>query len=250
MSGEAISGQGPAAAAEPWSLAGRIVLVTGAGHGLGRAVATALAARRAAVIATSRRRRPLEDLDDAVRTAGQSLTLLPLDLAEPEKVLAIGPSIYQRFGRLDAVIHCGAVLGKLMPVAHLDAKTLGDAVAVNLLGTQALIATLDPLLQAAPAARALFLTDRLAARGKPFVGAYAAAKQAMETLVLAYAAETRQSRVEVRLVAPPPMATGLRKTAFPGEAAARQLAPEVAAERLLDLLERAELPDGTDVIDL
>lgn len=227
---------------EGWPLSGKIILVTGAGHGLGRAVAEALARREATVIATSRRRRPLEDLDDAVRAAGHSLTLLPLDLALPEKVLPIGPSIYERFGRLDAVIHCAAVLGKLTPVAHLDPKTMAQAMTINALGTQALIATLDPLLQAAPAARAFFITDRLAARGKPFVSSYAASKQAMETLVLAYAAETRRSGLEVRLVAPPAMATGLRKTAFPGEAESKQLSPAAAATRLLALLTAASLP--------
>lgn len=232
-----------------WPLAGKVVLVTGAGHGLGRAVAEALADAGATVVATSRRRRPLEDLDDVVRGKGRSLTLLPLDLADAEKVMPIGPSIYQRFGRLDAVVHCAAVLGRLMPVAHLDSPTLQETMAVNVLGTQALIVTLDPLLQAAPAARALFLTDRLAARGKPFVACYAAAKQAMETLVLAYAAETRQSRLEVRLVAPPPMATALRKTAYPGEPETKQLAPAAAAERLLALLSRAALPEA-EVIDL
>lgn len=233
----------------PWRLDGRVVLVTGAGQGLGRATALALAGAGAVVIATSRRRRKLEDLDDAVQALGKTITLLPLDLAEPEQLIPIGPSIYERFGRLDALVHCAGLLGKLTPVAHLDMATLRDVVAVNVLATQALIATLDPLLQAAPDARALFLTDRLARRGKPFLGAYAAAKQAMEALVLAYAAETRQGRAEVRLVAPPPMSTPLRKAAYPGESEAKQLAPEIAAERLLALLAAPAMPDG-EVIDL
>ena len=233
----------------PWSLDGRIVLVTGAGQGLGRATTLALAGAGATVIATSRRRRKLERLDDAVKAMGKTITLLPLDLAEPEQLIPIGPSIYERFGRLDGLVHCAGLLGKLTPVAHLDTPTLREVVTVNVLATQALIATLDPLLQAAPDARALFLTDRLAQRGKPFVGAYAASKQAMEALVLAYAAETRQSRAEVRLVAPPPLATPLRKAAYPGEAADKQLAPEIAAERLLALMAASAMPDS-EVIDL
>lgn len=232
-----------------WPLEGRIVLVTGAGQGLGRATALGLVKAGATVIATSRGRRKLEDLDDSVQSLGRSVTLLPLDLADPEKLVPIGPSIYERFGRLDALVHCAAVLGKLTPVAHLDTPTLRDVLTVNVLATQALIATLDPLLQAAPAARALFLTDRLGARGKPFVGAYAASKQAMETLVLAYAAETRQSRLAVRLVAPPPLATPLRTTAYPGEAAAKQLDPGRAAEQLLALLTAPALPDA-EIVDL
>ena len=234
---------------ESWTLDGRIVLVTGAGDGLGRAVAMGLAAAGATVIATSLKRRKLEALDDAIKATGKNVTLLPLDLAEPEKLLPIGPSIYERFGRLDAVVHCAARLDKLMPTAQLEPAQLREVMTVNALATQALIATLDPLLQAAPDARALFVTDRLATRGKPFVAAYTASKQAMEALVLAYAAETRNSNLAVRLVAPPPMATALRKTAYPGEPAARQLPPAVAAERLLALLTAATLPDA-EIIDL
>ncbi len=225
------------------------MLVTGAGDGLGRATALALAKAGATVIATSKRRRRLEALDDAIRAAGKSATLLPLDLAEPEKLLPIGPSIHERFGRLDAVIHCAAVIGKLMPTAQLDIETLRHTITVNALATQALIATVDPLLQASPDGRALFLTDRLARRGKAFVAAYTTAKQAMEALVLAWATETRKSGLSVRLVAPPPLATRLRKTAYPGEPEAKQLAPEIAAERLVALLAAAELPEA-EIIDL
>jgi NAD(P)-dependent dehydrogenase (short-subunit alcohol dehydrogenase family) len=232
-----------------WSLTDKVVLVTGAGDGLGRATALALAAAGATVIATSRKRRKLEALDDAIQAQGRSVTLLPLDLAEPEQLLPIGPSIHARFGRLDAVIHCAAQLGKLMPVAHLDLDTMRQTMTVDALATQQLIMTLGPLLQATPGARALFVTDRLAVRGKPFLAAYAAAKQAMEAIVLAYAAESRSSGPEVRLVAPPPMATALRKMAYPGESEAKQLAPAEAARRLLELLTRAELP-ADEVIDL
>jgi len=235
--------------ADPWRLDGRIVLVTGAGDGLGRATAIALAQAGATVIATSRRRRRLETLDDAIRAEGKTATLLPLDLAEPEKILPIGPSIYQRFGRLDAVVHCAAVMGQLMPTAQLEPEILRQSITVNALATQALIATLDPLLQAAPDARAFFLTDRTAQRGKPYFAAYTASKLAMEAVVLAYAAETRQSNLEVRLVAPPPLATKLRKAAYPGEAADKQLATDLAAGRLLALLSAPVLPDD-EVIDL
>jgi NAD(P)-dependent dehydrogenase (short-subunit alcohol dehydrogenase family) len=141
---------------ESWGTAGRIVLVTGAGEGLGKEVALALAAAGTTVIASSRRRRKLEALDDAVRATGNAVTLLPLDLAEPEKLIPIGPSIYERFGRLDAVVHCAAVLGTFMPTAQLDPAMLRETITVNALATQALIATLDPLLQAAPDARASF----------------------------------------------------------------------------------------------
>ncbi len=229
---------------------GRIALVTGAGRGLGRAVALALAAAGAQVIATGPRRAALEELDDAIQAAtGRPATLLPIDLVDAAKLAPVGPSIYQRFGRLDVLVHCAAVIGPLTPAAQIDATSLRQAVDVNLMATQALIATLEPLLVTAPAGRALFVTDRLAGRGRPFLGVYAATKQAMEALVLAYAAEIRKTRLEVRLVAPPSMRTGLRAEAFPGEAKERQTPPEEVARRLLDLLALERLPEG-DVLDL
>jgi NAD(P)-dependent dehydrogenase (short-subunit alcohol dehydrogenase family) len=229
---------------------GRVVLVTGAGSGLGRAVALALAGAGAQVIATGRRRAALEELDDAVQAAsGRSATLLPLDLADTEKLLPIGPSIFERFGRLDGLVHCAAILGKLMPTPQLDTAGLRKALEVNVIATQALIATLAPLLVAAPAGRALFLTDRLASRGRPYLATYAATKQAMEALVLAFAAEVRQTPLAVRLVAPPAMRSGLRAEAFPGESKAVQTPPETIAGRILELLRADALPEG-DVLDL
>ena len=229
---------------------GRIALVTGAGSGLGRAVALALAGAGAQVVATGRRRASLEELDDDIRAlTGGSATLLPMDLADSAKLAPVGPSIYQRFGRLDVLVHCAAIIGPLTPAAQIDVVHLQKAIDVNLVAVQALIATLEPLLVAAPRGRALFVTDRLAGRGRPFLGTYAATKQAMEALVLAYAAEIRKTRLEVRLVAPPPLRTALRAEAFPGEAKERQTPPEEVARRLLDLLARDRLPEG-DVLDL
>ncbi|MEZ5863931.1 MAG: SDR family NAD(P)-dependent oxidoreductase [Geminicoccaceae bacterium] len=229
---------------------GRVVLVTGAGSGLGRAVALALAGAGAQVVATGRRRVRLEELDDEVQAvSGRPATLVPLDLADTDKLLPIGPSIYERFGRLDGLVHCAALLGKLMPTAQLDTASLRQAMEVNVLATQALIATLAPLLVAAPAGRALFLTDRLAARGRPYLATYAATKQAMEALVLAFAAEVRQTPLRVRLVAPPPMRSAMRAAAFPGESKAAQTPPETIAGRILDLLRAETLPEG-DVLDL
>src|ERR1700749_961193 len=103
----------------PGVLSGRVALVTGASRGLGSAVAVELARRGAHVVITARTQGGLEDTDDAIRSLGGNATLLPLDLAEGGQVDVIGPSVYQRFGRLDVLVHCAGVLGRLTPVSHI-----------------------------------------------------------------------------------------------------------------------------------
>ena len=101
------------------TLAGSIALVTGASRGIGAATAVELARLGAHVVITARTQGGLEETDDAVRAVGGSATLLPLDLTDAEQIDAIGPSLFQRFGRLDVLVHCAGVLGRLTPVAHI-----------------------------------------------------------------------------------------------------------------------------------
>jgi NAD(P)-dependent dehydrogenase (short-subunit alcohol dehydrogenase family) len=200
------------------SLTDRLILITGASRGLGAALAEACAAEGARLILLARTRGALEEVDDRVRSLGAEATLLPLDLADLDAVDRLGPSIYQRFGRLDGLGACAAELGTLTPTPQLDPKTLQRVLTVNLLANQRLIRTLDPLLRASEAGRAVFLTDRSASQGRPFWGAYGASKAALETVVLAWSAETaRITRLRVNLADPGPMRTRLRAQAFPGE---------------------------------
>ena len=219
------------------SLTDRLVLITGASRGLGAALAEACAAEGARLILLARTRGALEEVDDRIRSLGAEATLLPLDLADLDAVDRLGPSIYQRFGRLDGLVACAAELGTLTPTPQLDPKSFQRVLTVNLLANQRLIRTLDPLLRASDAGRAVFLTDRSASQGRAFWGAYGASKAAMETLVLAWAAETgRISRLRVNLADPGPMHTRLRAQAFPGEDPSSLPAASDRAISLLPLL--------------
>lgn len=215
-------------------LADSVILVTGASRGLGAAVAEACAREGARLVLVSRTRGGLEETDDRVRAAGSEAVLLPLDLMNGELVDRLGPSIHARFGRLDGLVHAAGDLGKLMPVAQLDPKMLERIIRLQVLGTQRLIATVDPLLRAAPAGRAVFVTDGQAEPGRAYWGAYTAAKAGMTALALAWEAETRRTALKVSLVDPGPMRTRLREDAFPG--AMDVQAPEAAAGRLVELL--------------
>jgi len=218
---------------------GSIALVTGASRGIGAATAVELARLGAHVVITARTQGGLEETDDAIRAIGGSATLLPLDLAEGEQVDAIGPSLFQRFGRLDILVHNAGALGRLTPVAHIMPNDWADVIAVNLSATWRLIRSCDPLLRNADAGRAVFVTDERARAPKAYWGAIGATKAAMEHLVLTWADEVKTTRLRVNLFDPGPTATRMRGQAMPGEDPTtipqpRDVAPILAALCLPD----------------
>jgi NAD(P)-dependent dehydrogenase (short-subunit alcohol dehydrogenase family) len=198
-------------------LTGSIALITGASRGIGAAVSVELARLGAHVVITARTQGGLEETDDAIRAIGGNATLLPLDLADVEQIDALGPSIYQRFGRLDVLVHNAGALGRLTPVSHIMPKDWADVIAVNLTASWRLIRTCEPLLRNAPAGRAVFVTEDRARAPKAYWGAIGATKAAMEHLVLTWADEVRTTRLRVNLFDPGPTATRMRSQAMPGE---------------------------------
>jgi len=199
-------------------LADKIALVTGATRGIGRASALALAEAGAHVVAVARSQGGLEELDDDIRALGApQATLVPMDIAEGDGVDQLGLAIHQRFGRLDVLVHAAAILGPITPVSHIEPKHWDRVLAVNVTGTYRLIRTIEPLLRASPAARAIFLTSRKAREPKAFWGPYGATKAAMENLVRTWADELEQTSIRAHLLDPGPMRTRMRAEAMPGE---------------------------------
>ena len=230
--------------AQNQSLENTVALVTGASRGLGAATAIALARLGAHVVITARTQGGLEETDDVIRAGGGSATLLPMDLAEQDQIDAIGPSLYQRFGRLDVLVHCAGALGRLTPVAHIMPNDWADVVAVNLAAAWRLIRSCDPLLRNAPAGRAVFATDTRAAAPLAYWGAYGATKAGMQHLVLTWADELRQTRLRVNLFDPGVVRSRLRASAFPGENPASLPRPEDVAPALAALCLPAETRHG------
>ena len=226
------------------TMAGRVALVTGASRGIGRAVAVELARRGAQVVITARTQGGLEETDDLIRAAGGVATLLPLDLLEGEAIDRLGPSLYERFRRLDILVGNAGALGLLTPVAHIMDRDWAEVVGVNLTAGLRLIRTCAPLLLAAEAGRAAFVTSRIVGRPTAYWGAYGATKAALEHLVLSWAEETRRTRLRVNLFDPGVVATRLRATAMPGEDPATLRRPEEVAPALADLCAPAETRHG------
>ncbi|MBO0766192.1 MAG: SDR family NAD(P)-dependent oxidoreductase [Hyphomicrobiaceae bacterium] len=223
-------------------LTGRLALVTGATRGIGRAVALAYAREGAHLILVGRTVGALEETDDEVRALGASATLLTLDLKRDEKIDALGPTIYQRWQKLDILVGNAGMLGPLSPLGHVTAEAWEEVLAVNLTANWRLIRTLDPLLRASDAGRAIFVSSGAAVRPRAYWGPYAVSKAALEALVRTWAEEVANSSVRVNLVNPGPTRTRMRAQAFPGEDPATLQAPEDIAETFVRLAE----PSCTD----
>jgi NAD(P)-dependent dehydrogenase (short-subunit alcohol dehydrogenase family) len=230
------------------ALAGRVALVTGASRGIGAAAAVELARHGAHVVITARTEGGLEETDDAIRAAGGAATLLPLDLAEGDTIDAIGPSLFERFKRLDVLVHAAGALGRLTPVGHILPDDWSTALAVNAAAAWRLIRSCGPLLNVAPDGRAVFVTDIRASEPYAYWGAYGATKAAMQHLVLTWAAEVRETRLRVNLFRPGPVATRLRRQAMPGEDATVLPGPADVAPALAALCLPTELRHGEIVV--
>jgi NAD(P)-dependent dehydrogenase (short-subunit alcohol dehydrogenase family) len=201
----------------PRRLAGRLALITGATRGIGRAVALAYAREGAHVILAGRTVGALEEVDDEIREIGGAATLLTLDLKRQDKIDALGPTIYRRWQKLDILVGNAGILGPLSPLGHVPAETWDEVLQVNLTANWRLIRTLDPLLRASDAGRAIHFTTSVASAPKAFWGMYAATKAGAEALVKAWADEIESTPVRVSIVDPGRMRTAMRAQAYPGE---------------------------------
>lgn len=218
-------------------LSGQTALVTGASKGIGAATAKALAAAGAHVVITARDAKSLEAIEEAIFEAGGSATIAPCDLAEGDSIARLAEAIAQRWGLLDVMVHCAAMLPELTSVRDIDQTQLSKALTINVLATQALIARFDPLFKRASDPRMVYLTTSVATDPRAYWGAYAASKAAAENLVASYAEEARNtSKTRVAIVDPGATRTAMRAKAYPGEDPASVKPPEAVAQRLLTLL--------------
>ena len=218
-------------------LAGRLALVTGATRGIGRAVACAFAREGAHLILVGRTSGALEEVDDEIQGLGGTATLLTLNLKHQDKIDALGPTIYQRWEKLDILVGNAGILGPLSPLGHVTADAWDDVMAINLTANWRLIRTLDPLLRRSDAGRAIFVSSGAAANPRAYWGPYAASKAGLEALVKVYADEMANTPVRVNLVNPGPTRTGMRAKAFPGEDPASLKPPEHVIETFIRLAE-------------
>lgn len=217
------------------SLQGRIALVTGASRGIGYFTALALAKQGAHVIAVARTNGGLEELDDAIRAAGGTATLVPMDLTDMPAIDRLGGAINVRWGRLDILVANAGVLGTISPVAHVEAKVFEKVMAVNVTATWRMIRSVEPLLLKSDAGRALVLSSGVAHSARAFWGPYAASKAAVETLARVWSEEMSKTSLKVNAIDPGATRTAMRAQAMPGENPDTLPHPSEVAEKLVPL---------------
>src|SRR5260370_1356247 len=201
----------------PAPLTDRIALVTGASRGIGAATARALGQAGAHVVAVARTVGGLEELDDAIRTAGGSATLVPLDVTDFAGLARLAVALSERYGRLDILIGNAGIAGPSSPLDHLTLRDWDEVMKVNVTANWQLICATDALLRRSDAGRAVFVTSGAAHHMRPYWGLSATSQAALEAGVRTYAAETERTAVRVNLINPGPTRTRMRAQAMPGE---------------------------------
>ncbi|MCP1833606.1 NAD(P)-dependent dehydrogenase (short-subunit alcohol dehydrogenase family) [Bradyrhizobium sp. USDA 4532] len=225
-------------------LASRIALVTGASRGIGYATAVALAKAGAHVVAVARTQGGLEELDDEIRTAGGSATLVPLSLTDYDGIARLGLALHERHGKLDILVGNAGTAGPSSPLGHIELKPWNDVFAINVTANFQLIRCMDPLLRQSDAGRAVFVTSGVAHKANAYLGPYAASKAALEALVRSWANETANTKLRVNLFSPGPIRTRMRAQVFPGEDPMTLDTPDMAAEFIVPMCSPAWTETG------
>ncbi|WP_159590707.1 SDR family NAD(P)-dependent oxidoreductase [Chelativorans xinjiangense] len=225
-------------------LSGRIALVTGASRGIGYFLAKELAAAGAHVVAVARTVGGLEELDDEIKAGGGEATLAPLDLTDMGGIDRLGGAIYERWGKLDILVANAGILGTISPIGHVEAKTFEKVMTINVTATWRLIRSVDPLLRASDAGRAIVMSSGAAHVARAFWAPYAASKAAVEVLVRSWADETKNMPLRVNSVSPGPTRTAMRAQAMPGEDPQTLPHPAEVAAKILPLASPALTETG------
>jgi NAD(P)-dependent dehydrogenase (short-subunit alcohol dehydrogenase family) len=229
----------------PDALAGRIIMVTGATAGIGRAVARDLVKHGATVILHGRNERALETLYQELSTLGPEPVVAQIDLerAQGPQYQALTAEIESRYGRLDGLLHNAGILGDRSPIEHYDIGLWQRVLLVNLTAPFILTRCMLPLLRASADASVLFTTSSVGHKGRAYWGAYAVSKFGTEGLAEVLADELESTTIRVNLINPGATRTRMRGRAYPAENPASVQSPESVTPAYVYLLG----PDSRDV---
>lgn len=206
---------------DPKLLQGRSILVTGAGDGIGRALAVGFARHGATVILLGRTVNKLEAVYDEIEHAGgPQPAIYPLDLekAAYEAFDQLGEVLAENFPALHGIVHNAAILGAHTPLLQTEPAMWQRVLQTNLTAPFLITRGCYPLLKAAPSASVIFTSDTVARHGRAYWGTYAIAKAGLDNMMEILADEWENSTtIRVNALDPGPVQTLLRRQAFPGE---------------------------------
>ena len=199
----------------------KVILVTGAGDGIGAAVAQDLAKYGATVILLGRTQKKLEAVYDLIENAGYpqpAIYPLELQLATPKDYKILAATIHKEFGRLDGLLHNAAVLGTLTPIEHYDNRLWAHVLHVNLNAPFMMTKACLPLLKKSKEASIIFTSANVGYKGQAYWGAYAVSKAATENLMEILSEELEvNTNIRVNSVDPGRVRTRMNALAYPGD---------------------------------
>lgn len=204
----------------PNALQGKVILVTGAGAGIGRQAALSYAEHGATVILLGRNVNNLELVYDEIEKRGYPQpAIIPLDLkgATKQNYVDMAETIESQFGQLDGVLHNAGVLGTLSPFDQIDEETFDDVMQINVKAEFLMTQALLPIMKKAEAARIIFTSSTVGHSGRAFWGTYAISKFAVEGMMQILADELSDTAVRVNAINPGATRTRMREKAYPGE---------------------------------
>ena len=242
----------------PGDFDGRVIMVTGATSGIGRAVASELVRSGATVILHGRNEKVLEALYQELKPQGPEPSVAQIDLerAQGPQYQQLTHEIESRYGRLDGLLHNAAILGDKSPIEHYDIGLWQRVLLVDLTAPFILTRCLLPLLHKSADASLVFTSSGVGVRGRAFWGAYAVAKAGLENLAQTLTEELENTPIRVNVVNPGGTRTKMRTRAYPAENPASLPTPESVAPPYLYLLggasrairgQRFEIRDGSAV---
>ncbi len=221
------------------ALRDRVVLITGASDGIGKAVAISAAAHGARVILHGRNVKRLEAVYDIIVAAGNARpSILPLDLekAGPADYEAVFTAIEKEFGRLDGLLHNAGMLGERAPIEHYDVPKWMRVMHVNVNAPFVLTQRLLPLLRQSSDASIVFTSSGVVPRPRAYWGAYLASKWATDGMMHMLSDELESQKIRVNSLNPGKVRTNMRLQAYPAEDRATLLPPEAIVAPYLFLL--------------
>lgn len=218
----------------------KVILVTGAADGIGRAISKSFACFGASIILLDKKSRKLETLyDEIVSNNWPEPTLVVQDLNQLDTDIAFGISagIEHDFHRLDGLVHNAAFLSMLTPMHSLDLASWQQTLQINLAAPYLLTQAVYPLLKRSGAASIIFTSARVGRRGQAYWGAYAVAYGGIEVMAQIWADELEHNTaIRVNTLDPGAVQTALRKLAYPGETTSAIRSPEDIVNAYLYLM--------------